>query len=203
MIGPLSLGGQNLKGLSSLLPGTSEAASLVDQYGNPVLGWAFGNVNLGDAVGFNWDPSSSTGADGNGNIFCSCVSFWMGTVQFMGDGAANPSVSLGSGAGSGTGGGAPSVTLNGTDTIGTITLTTGSSAPAANATIVSFTSGQSLSYSGHAFLQPRNAATAALTGNQAVNLSASKSGFSIVSGSTALAASTTYEWGYIFLGGQT
>lgn len=106
-----------------------------------------------------------------------------------------PSVSPSTGAGS-----SPSIGAVGTTDGGVLTLTTGSS-PSANATIatVSFealSGAFSFPHGCSVVLFPANRTAAGLTGAQAVFATGSAGNWTFTSGTTALAASTTYVWNY-------
>lgn len=77
-----------------------------------------------------------------------------------------------------------------------MSVTTGSS-PAANATVATLTFGTAYATLAKCGLWPANAAATALTGagNAYIPVS-SNTAFTINSGTTALAASTLYTWGY-------
>jgi len=99
------------------------------------------------------------------------------------------------GAGAGT---SPTLSLNANsnDVSGYLSVTTGSS-PSAGATVATLTFGTAYATLAKCVLAPANAAAAALTGAANVYVPVgSNTAFSISSGTTALAASTLYTWGY-------
>lgn len=105
--------------------------------------------------------------------------------------SAAPTASNGSGAGT-----SPTITITGTTDGGVLKVITGSS-PGANATITSLTFTHYAFPSGcSVVLYPASASAAALSGNQAVYVQGTATGWTVSSGSTALAGSTTYQWNY-------
>jgi hypothetical protein len=92
--------------------------------------------------------------------------------------------------------------IAGTDLAGSISFTTGSS-PSASATVITVIYHISSPNASHYVLvTPANGATAALSGNAQVWVSATSTAHFIVSvGSTALAASTSYSWNYFVVMG--
>jgi hypothetical protein len=107
--------------------------------------------------------------------------------------ASVPTFAAGSGAGT-----SPTLATNANsnDVSGYLTVTTGTS-PAASATIATGTFGTAYSTLAKCVLWPANAAASALTGaGNAYIPVGSNTAFTIVSGATALAASTLYIWGY-------
>jgi hypothetical protein len=107
--------------------------------------------------------------------------------------ASAPVFTVGSGAGS-------SATLaanaNSNDLSGYLTVTTGTS-PAASAAIATGTFGTAYATLAKCALWPANAAAAALTGAANAYIPVgSNTAFAITAGTTALAASTLYTWGY-------
>lgn len=114
-----------------------------------------------------------------------------------------PTVTAGTGAGTSPG----TLSTSGTDTVGLLTIQTGTS-PAASATIatITFHSNVSNTVSNGGpciFLWPTNSTTAALSGTSSVYLGTQASsggnwtGWSIKSGSVALSGSNTYQWFYL------
>lgn len=110
-------------------------------------------------------------------------------------GTATPAIALGTGAGTSP----TSKFISGNDSAGVISFTSGT-APATTATIATVTFGQRFANGSVVVLTPLNAATQALTGATAVRAVGSRSNFIITSGTTALAASTAYSWGYVVVG---
>lgn len=113
--------------------------------------------------------------------------------HFSGLTASAPTAAAGTGAGT-----SPTLSLNANsnDLSGYVSVTTGSS-PAANATVATLTFGTAYATLAKCGLWPANAAATALTGagNAYIPVS-SNTAFTINSGTTALAASTLYTWGY-------
>jgi hypothetical protein len=107
-------------------------------------------------------------------------------------GAGTPTIAAGSGAGTG-----PTVSISGTDRSGSITVTTGTS-PAASAVIATVTFGQPFGVAPSGVLiSSANAATAALSAaGIAWGDTLTTTTWALNSGSSALAASTTYKWYY-------
>jgi hypothetical protein len=99
----------------------------------------------------------------------------------------------------GTGAGtSPTLALNANsnDVSGYLSVTTGSS-PAASATVATLTFGVAYATLAKCGLWPANAAASALSGaGKAFVPVGSNTAFAITSGTTALAASTLYTWGY-------
>jgi hypothetical protein len=106
---------------------------------------------------------------------------------------AAPTATAGAGAGT-----SPTVSLNGqsSDVSGYLSVTTGS-APAANATVATITFGTAYSTLAKCMLWPANAAASGIVGAANVYVPVpTTTAFLITSGTTALAASTLYTWGY-------
>jgi hypothetical protein len=100
-----------------------------------------------------------------------------------------PTIAAGSGAGTSP---TVSVTSNGKGLKVTITTGTGSTA---NATIATVTLANALPYTPYPVFAPANSATASLSGGTMVYMTSTGStNVTITSGTTALAASTTYIW---------
>lgn len=116
-----------------------------------------------------------------------------------------PTYTLGAGAGL-TGSPTASCTITGTDAAGLISVTTntGGTAPAASAVVVTITFNVAYGVTPKAvILTPASSNEAVLTGTANVWADAggvATSGFTLNVGSTALAATTTYEWWYNVLG---
>jgi hypothetical protein len=107
-----------------------------------------------------------------------------------------PSISAGTGAGIG-GLTAAVVSVSGTDTAGTITVTPGNGILATGATVTTLTFASAYGSSPYVILTPSNAVTALLSGVTSVFVgSSSVSNFTITSGTTALTALTEYKWTY-------
>jgi len=118
----------------------------------------------------------------------------MTTPQLRSSGNA-PSIAAGTGAGT-----SPTVASMGgsTDLSGVINVTTGTS-PAASANLVTVTYAVAYAAKPRVILEPANAAAAALSGTGQVFVSdslSSPTGFVVVTGSAALAASTQYFFYY-------
>ena len=171
----------------------------------PVLAASNTNVTYSDAYTFwiNSAPFASTnvtitkgyalGVGGN-SIFKGAVN--MDIVQGAGATVAPTSVA---GTGAGT---SPTISISGSTLDGSITITTGTSPAGSNAIIATMTFFAGTTFSNTCFpvLQPANAVTAALSAGNSIYTSGSSTGWSIRSGSTALAASTTYVWYYHVMG---
>jgi hypothetical protein len=118
--------------------------------------------------------------------------------HIVGSGAA-PSIAAGAGAGTG-----PTVQINGSDTAGHITVTTGTT-PGTNAVICTVTFGLAFTAAPRSvILTPANAAAKLLTGAGQVWVDAAAdratTSFSVRSGATALTASTAYQFYYLTCG---
>lgn len=101
----------------------------------------------------------------------------------------------------GTGAGtSPTLTVIGGDQAGSIQVTTGTLPAGSNATIITLTFNAAFTNNAFVTLTPANSATAALTAAQQVYVTCSTTGFSIVSGTTGLTASTAYVWYYTVAG---
>ena len=114
-------------------------------------------------------------------------------VHFSGQTTLAPTAVAGAGAGS-----SPTISLNANDNdlSGYISVTPGSS-PAASATVVTMTFGTAYSTLAKCGLWPANLAAQLLTGAAGVFVPVpTTTAFVITSGTTALAASTLYVWGY-------
>ena len=110
---------------------------------------------------------------------------------------AAPTESAGTGAGTG-----PTLTVDGTDTCGTIILTTGSG-PATSAKVFDITVSAAFTTQPVAVIYPANAAAAALSGAKQVfvdDAAITSSKWQVTSGSTALDATTEYKWVYHCIG---
>jgi len=107
--------------------------------------------------------------------------------------ASVPTFTAGTGAGTGA---TLAPNSNSNDLSGYLTVTTGSS-PATSATIATGTFGTAYATLAKCSLWPANAASSTLSGASQVYVPVgSNTAFTITSGSTALAASTLYIWGY-------
>lgn len=116
------------------------------------------------------------------------------TTQLIGDGSA-PTGSTGTGAGT-----SPSLSVSDTQLAIFVDLTTGSGSPATNAKIFDVTLATNAPNYYQGFLQPANAAAAALSGNQRPYIddaSAANNKLTVKSGSTGLATGTNYLF-YLF-----
>ena len=113
--------------------------------------------------------------------------------HFSGLTTAPPTVAAGTGAGAG-----PTLALNSNsnDVSGYVSVMTGS-APAVSATVATVTFGTAYATLAKCGLWPANAAASALSGaGKAFVPVGSNTAFAITAGTTALAASTLYTWGY-------
>jgi len=107
----------------------------------------------------------------------------------------SPGTTAGTGAGT-----SPTITAIGSPLAGQLFITTGTGPAGSTATIVTVTS-PTYPNGPIVILFPANAAAAALTGATGVGaVAAGTNSWILFSGSTALAASTAYEWNYIVLG---
>lgn len=128
-----------------------------------------------------------------------------GDAYFGGSGIVNnlrgnsPTPGGAAGTGAGT---SPTTSVTGTNLCGTINVTTGTTPTGSNATVYTVTYNGSLTYQNGSIVElfPGNAATAALAGNSQVFATTTGTTFSIISGVTALAASTAYIWYYQVMG---
>lgn len=113
-------------------------------------------------------------------------------------GSGAPAIAAGTGAGTG-----PTIAIAGNDMAGTITVTTGSSPAASNATIATVTFSAPYDNIPRVEITPANAAAAALTG--ATSCFADQSQvtaalFKLIAGSTALTGATAYVFNYTVTG---
>jgi hypothetical protein len=143
---------------------------------------------------------------GNGNVIIDSFGVYYasnGVKTFDSDGhifgANYGTTTIAAGGGAGT---SPTISVSGGDTNGSISLTTGTLPTGSNAIV--FTLSYAHSYvtaprSVHLF--PANAATALLSGVTGVFISTSTAAHFIVEcGSTGLTASTAYKWYYLVVG---
>lgn len=105
-------------------------------------------------------------------------------------GSASPSISAGMGAGT-----APTVSIDGTDISGTITLTTGT-LPIAAGTVVTVTFAVAYASAPKVALTGKNATTALLSGATMVFPTTTTATLVVTAGPTGLAAATQYIWDY-------
>jgi hypothetical protein len=166
----------------------TESVAWVDTY--PTLStesWAL--THLG-GCGFPITLDVTAAASMLGNIFTGTI---VSAQHFSGLSSAAPAVVAGTGAGT-----SPTLALNANsnDVSGYLSVTTGSS-PAASATVATLTFGVAYATLAKCGLWPANAAASALSGaGKAFVPVGSNTAFAITSGTTALAASTLYTWGY-------
>jgi hypothetical protein len=111
--------------------------------------------------------------------------------------AATPTKTAGSGAGT-----TPTITIGGTDTATTVSVTVGTTPSGSNANIVTVNYNVAFPNAPVVVLTPSNANAAALSGTTGVYVTSSTSGFTIVSGSTALTNGTVYTWNVHSIGTQ-
>jgi hypothetical protein len=164
------------------------------------------------STGFNW---MSVGTGTNPAIeeewqiypcVSSCVFYFANPLNVNGTiganhfgAAASSGISIAAGAGAGT---SPTVAIVGysSDISGWFTVTTGST-PTASVIVATLTFGTTYTFPGpKCIIAPANAATAALAGTATVNVFPADTTSTTISprvGSTALAASTAYEWSYM------
>jgi hypothetical protein len=111
-------------------------------------------------------------------------------------------VAPGLAAGPGAGGAGVSVSVTGSDTVGTIFVTTGA-APTASAIVVTLTYATAWAFNPRVLVVPSNRLTRALTGAQIVDCDqatdSTTASFVLRSGTTGLAAATTYAWNYLVM----
>ena len=142
--------------------------------------------NPGDSVLF-WNPTTHNIEMGSVNSSGGTS----GSSSANGIGSGSPSYAAGSGAGTGA-----TVSVDGTNEGGLITLKTGTSL-VASGVLVTLTYSTPFPNNSYPITRAANAATAPVeTTDQATYLSGSASGFSIVASSNVLSANTTYQWYY-------
>ncbi len=105
-------------------------------------------------------------------------------------GGSAPSIAANTGAGT-----SPTISISGTDTAGTITLTTGSS-PATSADVLTVTFAAAFSAAPQVVFSPANGNAATLSGNAAVYVTPATGTFKLSTGSSGLTGSTQYKWTY-------
>lgn len=159
----------------------------------PVIRWTNGpgTASTVDTVISRQGPgvveiNSGTGAGSTGSLMLG---------QILG-GSGAPTIAAGTGAGT-----SPTVSVTGNNNAGQINITTGTS-PAASAAVATVTFNAAGSYPAAPYVvfSPANAAAAALTGGQAIFVTATQTSFSLNAGASALAAATQYLWNYIVQG---
>lgn len=106
-----------------------------------------------------------------------------------------PSITAGAGAGT-----SPTVTIVGGSLSGDVTVTTGTAPTGSNATILTLTYPNSFATGSFPVFYPANAATAALTNLTGTYSTGTTNTALLVSGSSALTASTVYKWHYVITG---
>jgi hypothetical protein len=142
--------------------------------------------------GFNFGGPLNDNTNSNYGVFFSDV-YVYGHLQSAAFAPNNAMIAAGTGAGT-----SPTVTLDSqaSDICGTISVTTGS-APSASATVATVTFFAPYLVAPHVILTPHNGAAAALSGaTQVFGAGETTAHFTITSGSSALAASTAYQWNY-------
>lgn len=139
---------------------------------------------VGSSFGVN--AEAATGATNN------YAARFQGPVLYAG---SAPAIAAGTGAGTG-----PTVGVVGTPSGGTITVTTGTSPAASNATVATLTWPVTFPTGSAPVLSPANAAAAALSGATQAFMTGTTTTGVLTGGSSALAASTTYAWNYRNLG---
>jgi hypothetical protein len=166
----------------------TESIGWLDEY--PTLSTESFAINKTGGCGFPLTVDLTAAASVTTNILNATV---ISGTHFGGLTAAAPTVVAGAGAGTG-----PTLTLNGNDTdvSGYVSVTPGAS-PAASAVIATVTFGAPYATLAKCSLWPANAAATALSGAQKAYVPVpTTTAFLIDSGSTPLAASTLYVWGY-------
>lgn len=143
-------------------------------------------------------PTAGTNVTFSGKSYALDVisgnSFFNGDATIVGHYVSNASHGTSTaGAGAGT---SPSVAWTGTDQVGSLSITIGSSPTGSNATIYTFNFGTAFPTGTYVTLTPGNNATAALTGATQVYVTSTTTTFSLVSGASALTNAVTYLWYY-------
>jgi len=105
-------------------------------------------------------------------------------------GGTAPTIAANTGAGT-----SPTISISGTDTAGTITLTTGTS-PTVSADVLTVTFATAFSAAPQVVFSAASGSAAALSGNAAVYATPATGTFKLTTGSTGLTASTQYKWTY-------
>ena len=108
--------------------------------------------------------------------------------------ATAPTIDVGSGAGT-----SPTISLNGTDIAGMITLTSGT-LPTLSATICTITFTNAFSSAPYMIISPANAAASLLSGVSMIIPGVTTTVATVTAGTTALAALTVYKWVYHTIG---
>jgi hypothetical protein len=113
------------------------------------------------------------------------------STHLIGGGSA-PTIAAGTGAGT-----SPTVSIAGTDNAGTITVTTGTLPTGTNATVCTVTFSKAYVSAPYIVFCPSNSTAATLSGVTMVYPTTGTTSFTIVSGTTALTAASTYTWNYM------
>ena len=182
-----------------------------------ISSWNLSSFEADTINGYNWDTAAfffqyqdqtpyfkhiypSTIGASPFNLTSSQIIAGLGYTPASTSGGSNSSNGIGSGtvtyaAGVGAGSGA-TVSVDGTNEGGLITLTTGTSLVPSGG-LVTLTYSTPFPHNSYPITRAANAATAPVeTTDQATYLSGSASGFSIVASSNVLSANTTYQWYY-------
>lgn len=120
------------------------------------------------------------------------------TVDHITGNSGTPSIAAGTGAGT-----SPTVSIEGTNIAGVVTVTTGT-LPTGASNIIATITYNGLTYGTNSYVviseNSDAPATSLLTGVSMVGSKGNTTGFTITSGTTALTAATTYKWNYIVVG---
>jgi len=130
------------------------------------------------------------------NIYDTTHTAPRGCIRLMGGligASSTPTIAAGTGAGT-----TPTVSVQGTNLSGLVTVTTGSAPAGTNAIVATITYAGGLTYptDSYVVLYPANALTATLSGISMVYATGTTTTFVITSGTTALTGASTYLWNY-------
>ena len=114
-----------------------------------------------------------------------------GKIQKGNDFSGTPTSVAGTGAGT-----TPTITVSGNEVSHRVTVITGTSPAGSNATVTTISNPSTIS--GKPVFSPANKEAAELSGATSISMDTGGGGYLIKSGTTALAASTTYQWNVHF-----
>lgn len=159
-----------------------------------------GQMAVGTYAGVNNAPTNGiivSGHVGIGNTSPTQALDVTGNIRGFHYIGSSSSTSIGAGTGAGT---SPTVGVTGTDASGSLSILTGTGPAGSNATIATITFNAAYGSAPAVVFSPANNAAAALTGATSIYVTSASGTFSLISGASALAATTTYLWKYIVLG---
>ena len=125
-------------------------------------------------------------ATGNGIILDGSII----SLKHLKGNSSSPSIAAGAGAGT-----TPTVSINGTDLSGEITVTTGTS-PSSVSVLCTITFATSFTSAPFIVFSPANQLTAQLVANSGIYVNSGTSSFTLNTNSVALSAGSTFKWNY-------